>query len=96
MISSNYSLTRFDADEGKVFDWKEPRYNEVPVDPEHPEAGTKQEQAHLYVKTLFIGHTDSITNYVEVDAEGITVELAEPEIATDVDYEKALAELGVE
>ena len=26
MISSNYSLTRYDADEGCVFDWKEPRY----------------------------------------------------------------------
>ena len=97
MISQNYSLIRFDADEGKVFDWKEPRYEEILIDENNPELGTKQgEQQHLYVKTLFIGHLDSITNYVEVDAEGIITELEEPEIATDVDYEKALAELGVE
>ncbi len=93
MISQNYSLTRFDADEGKVFDWKEPRFNEE-VD-EHGNVINKT-QEHLYVKTLFIGHTDSITNYVEVDSEGIQTELNEPEIATDVDYEMALKELGVE
>lgn len=88
MISSNYSLTRYDADEGKVFDWKEPRYN---VD----ENGD-QVQDHLNAKTLFLGHTDSITNYVEVDAEGNVAELQEPEIANEADYTKALAELGVE
>lgn len=87
MISSNYSLTRYDADEGKVFDWKEPRYTEN-------EKG-EQVQEHLNVKTLFLGHTDSITNYVEVDAEGNAAELAEPEIATEADYTQALAELGV-
>ena len=88
MISSNYSLTRYDADEGKLFDWKEPHYNE-------DEEGN-QVQDHLNVKTLFIGHTDSITNYVEVDAEGNVAELQEPEIANETDYTKALAELGVE
>ena len=67
MISVNYSLTRYDADEGKVFDWKEPRYeelyeNDVVID---------TVQSHLNVKTLFLGHTDSITNYVEVDANDI-------------------------
>lgn len=87
MISTNYSLTRFDADEGKVFDWKEPRYTEN-------EKG-EQVQEHLNVKTLFLGHTDSITNYVEVDAEGNAAELAEPEIATEADYTQALAQLGV-
>jgi hypothetical protein len=93
MISSNYSLVRFDADEGKVFDWKEPRY----VD-EIDENGNVVNgvQEHLYVKTLFIGHTDSITNYVEVDAEGIQTELNDPEFAMIADYEQALAELGVE
>ena len=88
MISSNYSLTRFDADDGKLFDWKEPRFEE-------DEHGNEVQQ-HLYVKTLFIGHTDNITNYVEVDTEGNVTELEEPEIATDVDYEMALAQLGVE
>lgn len=88
MISSNYSLTRYDADEGKVFDWKEPRYNE--------DEDGNQVQEHLNVKTLFLGHTDSITNYVEVDADGNATELQEPEIATEADYTQALAELGVE
>ena len=88
MISNNYSLTRYDADEGKVFDWKEPRFNE--------DENGNQVQQHLNVKTLFLGHTDSITNYVEVDAEGNITELQEPEIATEADYTKALAELGVQ
>ena len=87
MISSNYSLTRYDADDGKLFDWKEPRYNE--------DENGNQVQDHLNVKTLFLGHTDSITNYVEVDADGNITELQEPEIATEADYTQALAELGV-
>ena len=69
MKSANYSLTRYDADEGKVFDWKEPRY----VKDENGE----QVQEHLNAKTLFIGHTDSITNYVEVDADGNRTELVD-------------------
>lgn len=68
MISTNFQLTRYDADEGKVFDWAEPRYNEVPVDPTKPEGEKKQEQQHLYAKTIFIGINDSITNYIEIDA----------------------------
>ena len=88
MISSNYSLTRYDADDGKVFDWKEPRFNE--------DENGNQVQEHLNAKTLFLGHTDSITNYVEVDAEGNITELQEPEIATEADYTQALAELGVQ
>ena len=93
MISSNYILTRYEADEGKVFDWKEPRFNE-----EFDDNGNviNKVQDHLNVKTLFLGHTDTITNYVEVDAEGNITELAEPEIATEADYTQALAELGVE
>ena len=88
MISSNYSLTRYDSDEGKVFDWKEPRFNE--------DENGNQVQEHLNAKTLFLGHTDSITNYVEVDEAGNITELQEPEIATEADYTKALAELGVQ
>lgn len=56
MKAQNFNLIRYDADEGKVFDWKEPRYSDEEV------------QEHLYVKTLFIGATDSIENYIEVDA----------------------------
>ena len=88
MISSNYSLTRYDSSPNCVFDWKEPRF-------ETDEEGN-QIQEHLNVKTLFLGHTDTITNYVEVDAEGNITELTEPQIATEADYTQALAELGVE
>lgn len=97
MISTNYSLTRYIADTGKKFDWKEPRYTEILIDENHPELGTKQgEREHLYATVIFIGHTDSITNYVEVDADGNITELEEPEIATEADYTQALAQLGVE
>jgi hypothetical protein len=51
---------RFDADENKVFDWKEARFIE-------DEEGN-QIQEHLYAKTLFIGPNDSIANYIEIDA----------------------------
>ena len=87
MTSINYSLTRYDSSPNCVFDWKEPRFNE--------DENGNQVQEHLNVKTLFLGHTDSITNYVEVDAEGNITELQEPEIATEADYTQALAELGV-
>lgn len=60
MKSTNFNIVRYDADEGKVFDWAEPHFVEN-------EKG-EQIQEHLYSKTLFIGGTDSINNYVEVDA----------------------------
>lgn len=63
MKSTNFNIVRYDADDGMVFDWKEPRYIEVFAD------GVSQgeQQEHLYVKTLFIGPTDSIDNYIEVE-----------------------------
>ena len=92
MKSSNFSLVRYDADEGKVFDWKEPRYKEELDEKEN----IVQVQEHLYVKTLFIGGNDSIENYVEVDEDGTNaIELTTPEFASQYDYEAALAELGV-
>ena len=60
MKSTNFNIIRYDADEGKVFDWVEPRFIE-------DEEGNKIPE-HLYVKTLFIGGNDSIDNYIEVDA----------------------------
>lgn len=60
MRTQNFNLVRYDADEGKVFDWAEPRFVE--------DAEGNQIQEHLYATTLFIGETDSILNYVEVDA----------------------------
>lgn len=64
MKTTNFNLIRYDADDNKVFDWKEPRFigeidengNEVKI------------QEHLYAKTLFIGPNDNIENYVEIDA----------------------------
>lgn len=65
MKSTNFNLVRYDADEGKVFDWAEPRYeDEYDKDGKHI---VGQKQVHLYVKTLFIGALDSIENYMEVE-----------------------------
>ena len=60
MKEQDFVLKRYDADEGFVFDWVEPRYIE-------DEEGN-QIQEHLYVKTLFIGGNDNIANYIEVKA----------------------------
>ena len=62
MKSTSYNLKRYDADEGKVFDWKNLEEHVI-----EGEEG-KPVQEHLYAKTLWIGHTDSIDNYVEVDS----------------------------
>lgn len=62
MKFDTFVLIRYDADEGKVFDWKEPRFIE--------DAEGNQVQEHLYAKTLFIGETDKIENYIEIDQQG--------------------------
>lgn len=84
MKAQNFKLVRYDADEGKVFDWKEPHYNEEI----NEEGEVIQTQDHLYAKTLFIGGNDSIENYVEVDEEGNATELTayvdETEAALDI------------
>lgn len=59
MKSTDFKLVRYDADEGMVFDWKEPHY----VENENGE----QIQEHLYAKTLFIGGNDTIENYIEIE-----------------------------
>ena len=61
MKSTNFNIVRYDADEGKVFDWKEPRYSE--------NENGEQIQDHLYAKTLFIGGNDTIDNYIEVEVD---------------------------
>ena len=58
MKSENFALTRYDADEGMVFDWVEERKVEI-------EEGVFESE-HLYVKTVFIGDNDNIENYKEV------------------------------
>lgn len=87
MKSTNFNLLRFEADEGKVFDWAEPRYEE--------DENGNQVQIHLNAKTVFIGVNDAIENYVEVAEDGTATALTTPEFATDNDYIAALAELGV-
>ena len=65
MKQTNYNLQRYDADDGKVFDWKnieEHKHEEI-----DDEGKTVIVYDNLYVKTLFIGELDSIDNYVEVD-----------------------------
>lgn len=63
MKAQNFNIIRYDADEGYVFDWKEPRYYERLDENDKVE----KVQEHLYAKTLFIGGNDSIDNYVEVE-----------------------------
>lgn len=63
MKSTSFSLTRYDADEGFVFDWKNLAEHQI----EDENGDIIQE--HLYVKTLFIGANDSIDNYLEVEVE---------------------------
>ena len=59
MKSVNFNIVRYDADDNKVFDWKEPRFIE--------DKEGNQIQEHLYAKTLFIGVNDTIDNYIEID-----------------------------
>lgn len=59
MKTTNFNLVKYEADEGYVFDWKEPRYME--------DENGNQIQEHLYAKVLFIGGNDTINNYVEVE-----------------------------
>lgn len=59
MKTTDFKLVRYDADDGKVFDWKEPRYVE--------DADGNVIQEHLYAKTLFIGGNDNIDNYIEIE-----------------------------
>lgn len=64
MKSTKFNLTRYDADDGMVFDWKEPHYTE--------DENGNQIQEHLYAKTLFIGGNDTIENYIETEDSGVS------------------------
>lgn len=61
MKTTNFTLVKYEADDGMIFDWKEPRYI---TDKEGNEI-----QEHLYAKVLFIGGNDTIDNYIEVEEE---------------------------
>ncbi len=64
MKSQEFNITRYDADEGMVFDWVVDRFIDEVDENGNPTGNQIQE--HLYAKTLFIGGNDSIYNYVEV------------------------------
>ena len=81
MIYNKFNLVRYDADEGKVFDWKEPRFEDILGEDGMPTG--EQVQIHLYAKTLFIGGIDTIENYIEVDEEGNITELTTPDISSE-------------
>ena len=66
MKTTNIKLVRYDADEGKVFDWAKPCVDK--------DENGNEVVIHLYVKTLFIGANDSIDNYIEVSAPDKEVE----------------------
>ena len=61
MQSKAFNLMRYDADEGKVFDWANL------AEHQYENENKEMVQEHLYAKTLFIGGNDTIENYVEVD-----------------------------
>lgn len=88
MKYTDFVLIKYEADEGKVFDWKEPRF--------HKDKDGNQIQDHLNAKVLFIGGTDKIENYIEVDEDGNITDLVSIEPASSEDYLEALKELGVE
>lgn len=48
-------MNKYTASEGKVWDYREPHYDE------------EGRIIHLYAKTIYLGKFDSIDNYIEVD-----------------------------
>jgi hypothetical protein len=61
MKSRNFFLTKYEADNGKVFDWLNLEEHKI------TDENGKEIQEHLYAKVLFIGGNDSIANYIEID-----------------------------
>ena len=58
MKGTEITVRKFEADEGYVFDWKEPRYIE--------DENGNEIQEHLYSRILFLSLNDTIDNYIEV------------------------------
>ena len=65
MKTTTVEVKKYEADEGKVFDYAEARYEDI-LDEQGNVTG--QEQTHLYTKKLFLGANDTIDRYIEVDA----------------------------
>jgi len=60
----NDRIFRFEAPEGKLYDWAEPRFAYI----KDKDGNETQEQEHLYAKYLCLGQFDLIDNYILVDA----------------------------
>ena len=56
-------IKKYVADEGFLFDWKEPRFVGEAED---------REEEHLYASILFLNDNDSIENYIQVE-EGLAI-----------------------
>lgn len=67
MKTQEFALIKYEADEGKVFDWATPRSHQELIDHDKPKLGYREVQDHLYATTIFVGGTDTIDNYIEVD-----------------------------
>lgn len=72
MKASNYTLTKLEAEIGKVFDWA--NLDEHTHEEEDPETGEKKVVIdHLYAKVIYLGAGDSVDNYVEVDDPALRI-----------------------
>lgn len=61
MKAQKFELLKYEAEDGKVFDWKNLSAHTF----EDENGNTVQE--HLYAQTIFLGVNDNIENYIEVD-----------------------------
>lgn len=65
MKTEDFKLVKYEADEGKTFDWKDLDAHKT-IDNQGNEI-----QEHLYTEILFLAEDDSIDNYVEIDLSTI-------------------------
>lgn len=71
MKTQAFTLKKYEADEGKVFDWADltaHTHEEQELNDEGQVINTITVQEHLYAKVVFIGPNDNINNYIEVNA----------------------------
>ena len=61
MKTQEYTVQRFDADEGKVFDWVDLEAHQY----EDEDGNIIQE--HLYADVLFLADNDRAENYIEIE-----------------------------
>lgn len=61
MKTNKVEIIKYEAEEGKCFDWKDLTKHT------HTDKDGNLIQDHLYANVLWIGQYDSIENYVEVE-----------------------------